>query len=79
MEKRKEVITIYSWNQPAKYPTDIRSEAYDESGNLVTWHTSSDMKWVPMDMGMVSDWKHHWYDKAFPDGWELRWVKGEPK
>jgi hypothetical protein len=42
---------------------------------VITSHFSSNEEWAKHDIGLTSDWKHDVYQKLFPSGYELIWVK----
>lgn len=49
--------------------------ALGEDGRALASHVSSDHRFLMHDMGLVGNWKHEVYNDAYPDGWELEWVK----
>lgn len=45
-----------------------------ENGVVLATHLSSSIEWSKHDLGLTSDWKHHIYSEACPDGYELVWI-----
>lgn len=57
----------------------LRVAALSEDGHFLAEHLSSNEDWAQHDIGINSDWKHEYYRKHYPDGYDLIWVEGNPK
>ncbi len=53
---------------------DVIGYALSENGEGLASHLSSDVYFSKHDMGLTSDWKHDYYAKCFPEGYELIWI-----
>lgn len=48
--------------------------ALAEDGTGICGHFSSSIGFAKHDLGLTSDWKHEYYEKHYPNGYELEWV-----
>jgi len=53
---------------------DVMGYSVAEDGTGIASHLSSNKEFSKHDMGLTSNQKHEYYQKAFPDGYELEWV-----
>lgn len=63
----------------AAFPTPTLGGGYIgyticEDGTGICSHFSSSIHFSKHDMGLTSNWKHDFYNKYCPDGYELEWV-----
>ena len=64
---------IYLWCEPAGQG-EFLGFAMAETGKAFASHLSSSVYWSKHDMGLTSNRKHEFYDKYYPDGYELVWL-----
>lgn len=69
---------IYIFNNGGK-PGWYHASALAEDGHFLASHICSDPGFIPHDMGITSNWKHEYYTKHYPNGWELELVTGNIK
>lgn len=50
---------------------DVISSALAEDGHVLSGHLSSSYGFAKHDMRLSSNWKHEYYSKHYPDGYEL--------
>lgn len=53
---------------------DVIGYALAEDGKGLAMHLSSNVGFAKHDLGLTSDWKHSYYDKHYPDGYDLEWI-----
>jgi len=64
----------YGMIKGAEPTGDVIGYALAEDGVGIASHYSSGENWSKHDMGITSDWKHAYYEKHYPNGYELEWI-----
>lgn len=67
-------IYLYTRRAVGWASNDVIGYALAEDGHVLASHLSSGVGFAKHDLGLTSTWKHEYYNKHYPDGYELEWV-----